>query len=388
MAGAVSFIRDADWLTHARVRGYAVLIGVASLGLLVASYIAAMGPTGSDFLAFWGAAKAVWVGDPAGAYDLSLQENLQTPVTGENWFAFVNPPPFLFAVAPFGAMPFPLAWIAWVVVTWSLWAWAATAMFPRLWLLVVTFPGALIAATHAQSGLLIGALLIAAVHWLDRRGAWSGVAIGALIVKPHFAVLLPFWLAAGRRWRAFAWAGLSVAGLLLASWTVFGTDTMLAYPDAWQASRALLAEPRVDFQLRQTSFYAQARMFLSEGAALAVAALSFVLALAAALAAWRRFGDDVRGSAALLLAATALATPYAFSYDLAFLIVPILYCVERGLADGFRPYEKLVLVALWFAPYATRAAALPLGLNLMPFCALILMWLVWSRRPRTGLSTV
>ena len=37
------------------------------------------------------------------------------------------------------------------------------------------------------------------------------------------------------------------------------------------------------------------------------------------------------------------------------------------------------LVALWLAPYATRAAALPLGLNLMPLASALLLWLVWSR---------
>ena len=41
--------------------------------------------------------------------------------------------------------------------------------------------------------------------------------------------------------------------------------------------------------------------------------------------------------------------------------------------------EKALLVALWFAPYATRAVALPLGLNLMPIASALLLWLVWTR---------
>ena len=83
-----------------------------------------------------------------------------------------------------------------------------------------------------------------------------------------------------------------------------------------------------------------------------------------------------------LMAATALASPYLFNYDLPFLVLPILWLVREGLRDGFRQWEKLLLVALWFAPYATRAAALPLGLNLMPLASALLVWLVWSRAAR------
>jgi hypothetical protein len=82
---------------------------------------------------------------------------------------------------------------------------------------------------------------------------------------------------------------------------------------------------------------------------------------------------------AVMLTATALASPYLFSYDLPFLILPILWLVREGLRHGFRPWEKAALVVLWFAPYASRAAALPLGLNLMPLASIALLWLLWSR---------
>ena len=82
---------------------------------------------------------------------------------------------------------------------------------------------------------------------------------------------------------------------------------------------------------------------------------------------------------ALMLAATALASPYLFNYDLPFLVLPVLWLVREGLRAGFRPWEKMALVALWFAPYATRAVALPLGLNLMPAASALLLWLIWSR---------
>ena len=82
-----------------------------------------------------------------------------------------------------------------------------------------------------------------------------------------------------------------------------------------------------------------------------------------------------------LLAATALASPYLFNYDLPFLVYPTLWLVLQGLERGFRPYEKLALVLLYFAPYATRAAAFPIGVNLMPLAALALLALIWTRAP-------
>ena len=52
-----------------------------------------------------------------------------------------------------------------------------------------------------------------------------------------------------------------------------------------------------------------------------------------------------------------------------------------GIA-GFRPFEKLALVALYLAPYGLRASALPLGLNLTPLASMALVWLIWSRGGR------
>ncbi|MFA6219747.1 MAG: glycosyltransferase family 87 protein [Erythrobacter sp.] len=383
----MDFLRRADWLTRERVRGYALLVGLASLALLANSFLKAMGPEGTDFLAFWGAGHVTAAGDPAAAYDLAIQQRVQTATGSAGWFAFVNPPQFLFALAPFGALPFRVAWLAWVALTYALWAWAGTRAFPRLWPLVLAWPGALLAAGHAQTGLLTGALLVFAAHEVGRRPALSGVAIGVLAIKPHLALLAPAWFAAGRHWRAFIAAGITVLVLVLAAWLAFGTAAMRAYTTSWQASGALMEGINRDFLLRMSTGFAQARLLAGDGAALVAGALSALLALGVALASARRFAGDPRGAAAAVLAATALASPYLFNYDLPFLIFPTLWLVEQARARGFRDYEKLALVTLWFAPYATRAAALPLGINLMPLAALALLALVWTRaRGRPGIS--
>ena len=346
----MEFLREARWLDAGRVRVYAAMLGLAALVLLAVSWRNAMGVDGTDFMAFWRAP-----------------------------FAFVNPPPFLFVVVPFALLPLPVAWLAWVAATFALWAWAAVRAFPQLWPLALAWPGALLAAGHAQNGLLTGALLVGAVVLLDRRPVLSGALIGALIVKPHLALLMPFWLAAGGRWRAFIAAGGSAIGLLLLSWAAFGTQTMLAYPDSWDVSATLMTERGTDFFLRMSTLYSQLHIYAGDTVALAAqGALTLGLIIMVCLS-WKRFGQDAMATGALTLAATSLATPYLFNYDLPMLILPTLWLVRQGLDRGFRPFEKLALVALWFAPYATRAVALPLELNPMPIAAAAMIALIWTR---------
>lgn len=381
----MDFLRNANWLTRDRVRGYALIIAFVSLFHLANNYFKAVGPDSTDFLAFWGAGHVTAAGDPAAAYDLATQYRLQTGTGSESWFAFVNPPPFLFAVTPFGALPFPVAWLAWVGVTWGLWAWASIRAFPRLWPIVIAYPGALLAAGHAQTGLLTGALLVLAAHELGKRPAVSGAAIGALVIKPHLAVLAPFWFALGRQWRAFFAAGITLLALLGAAWLAFGTATFVGYSTSWAVSARLMEGVNPDFLLRMSTFFSQARIYGGDNVALVAGVLSALVALAATVVAWRRFDGDARATGAAVLAATALLSPYLFNYDLPFLIFPTLWLVERGLAEGFRPYEKVTLILLWMSPYATRAAALPTEINLMPLAALVLLVLVWTR-PGPGIS--
>ena len=375
----VTFMRDARWLDAGRVRGYAIILAIAFAGLMANSFIKAMGAEGTDFLAFWGAGHVTAAGDPAAAYDLAVQEQVQTGTGSTGWFAFVNPPPFLFFATPFGALPFPIAWVAWVAFCYAAWAFAAIRTFPRLMWPILVFPGALIAAGHAQTGLLTGALLVGGVALVDRRPVLAGVVLGALVIKPHLALLLPFWLAAGGRWKAFVATGASAVGFLLLAWLVFGTQTMIAYTTSWDASAAIMRSEDPDFYLRMATPYSQLRLFMGAEPALAINAAITLATIGLAVLSWKRLGQDALATGALVLAATPLASPYLFNYDLPLLVLPLCWLAMQGIARGFRPWEKLALLLLWLAPYATRAAALPLELNLMPVASAALVWLVWSR---------
>lgn len=374
-------LRTLSWLDAGRVRVYAAMILVAYIPMMVKVFREATGTVGSDFLAFWGTGRLLLSGPAPRVYDLVAEHAAQMAAGTGQMVAYVNPPPFLFLAAPLGLMPYAVAWIVWALAGWAVWFLVARRALPGAGaagaLVVLAFPGAYLAASHAQNGFITGALLIAAVLTLRRSQALSGALFGLLVIKPHLALLVPFWLAAGRKWTAIAAAAASAIALCLASLTVFGLETWRAYPQSFEVSQYLMNQPSAEFFLRMCTPYAALRVLFGTTVALYGQAVITVITGAAACLYWRR-APSVEAAGAMLLAATALASPYLFSYDLPFLVMPIAFLIGMGHREGWRPWEKTLLVLIWLAPLATRAAALPLGLNLMPIPAAILVGLVWT----------
>jgi hypothetical protein len=374
-------LRTLSWLDAGRVRGYAAMILVAYLPMMVKVYREATGTVGSDFLAFWGAGQLLRSGPAARVYDLAAEHAAQMTAGTGQMVAYVNPPPYLFLAVPLGLMPYAVAWIVWALVGWAVWFFVARRALPGAGaagaLVVLAFPAAYLAASHAQNGFITGALLIGGVLALRRSQALSGALFGLLVIKPHLALLVPFWLAAGRKWTAIAAAAASAAALCLASLAVFGLETWRAYPQSFAVSQILMNQPSAEFFLRMCTPYAGLRVLFGTTVALYGQAVITVITGALACLYWRRAPSD-EAAGAMLLAATALASPYLFSYDLPFLIMPIAFLISMGRSMGWRPWEKFLLVLIWLSPLATRAAALPLGLNLMPLPAVILVGLVWT----------
>lgn len=373
-------LREGAWLDRARVRAIATMLLVAYLAMLARAFRNATQGAGSDFLAFWGAARLTLAGTPERAYDLAAETAAQAASGVAGMFAFVNPPPFLLLAAPFGALPYAVAWVVWSLAGWAVWLLVARRAMPEATLAIAAFPGAYLAASHAQNGFLTGALLIGGVLALRRSQALSGALLGALIVKPHLALFVPLWLAAGRKWTAFAAAAAGALTLCLLSLAVFGRATWLAYPQSFAVSEAIMRGGEPAFFLRMGTVYSGLRYHLGPAVALAGQATVTLACAALVILAWRRTRDE-QATGAVMLAATALGSPYLFAYDLAFLAMPLFWLAREGSERGFRPYERAALAALYLAPLAARATALPLGLNLTPVAAAALLALVWTRLP-------
>lgn len=371
------------WIGVDRIIAYSRILLFASVVSLYWIFQEAMGPDGSDFLAFWSAGKIVLAGNPADAYDLARLGAIQQGVGQNDVFAFVNPPPFLLGLWPLGYFDYPIAWIVWVAATYLLWLKTSRKAYPKMVWPISGFPGALIAAWHAQTGFLTSALQTGAAARLQKRPFRAGLCIGILIIKPHLALLFPFALLAGRHWRAIGGAAVSVVGLLLAAWAVFGTATMLAYTRSWAISDDLISNGSEPFFLRQVTVYALVRSTTSPELATVLQTMVSLGAIALIMVAWSR-PSPLDGKLALLFAATPLVTPYLFSYDLPFLILPICWMAVNLPSTDFGGWKRPALLLIYVSPLVTRAMALPLGANCMPVVSLVMTWLIWRTLRRNA----
>lgn len=375
-------VRANRWPDRALVRAVAIYMLIAYVPMMAHTFAQATGRVGSDFLAFWGAGRLVSTGVPWQAYDLVAELKAQLASNTGQMVAYVNPPPYLFLTAPLGLMPYWVAWLAWALGGWAIWFLVCRRLLPDEPLVLLSCPAAYLAACHAQNGFVTGALLVGGVMALsrgDRRSEiLAGVLFGALVIKPHLALLVPLWLIAGGRWRALVAGAATAVMLCLLSLLVFGWATWAAWPNCFHVSAVLLAQPAGPFFYRMATPFALIRVLVGAHAAMAA---QTVIMLAMGVLVWdatRRQGANA-ATGALMLAATAIASPYLFSYDFPFLVQPILWLVGAARSEGWRPWEKAGIIALWLAPLATRAAALGLHANLMPLAGIALVWAIATR---------
>jgi hypothetical protein len=332
-----------------------------------------------DFVSYWAAARLVLAGNPAGAYDVALHRAVELgaiPLAGALPFAY--PPCFLILLAPFGLLTYPAAAASWVLLTFAAY-WAALRRWaPDMLWLALSFPPLLVNAITGQAGLLTAALFAGAMTLLPKRPLAAGVLLGLLIVKPQLGLVLPLALLAGREWRAIAGAAAAAAGLVLISVVLFGWTPW----QAWLGNAGLIASIASEGLAgwhRMASVYGALRLAgVAAGPAWIAHALVALAAAAAAGLVWQR-ERDIGMRAGALAAATALASPYLFVYDMLILVVPFLWLVQRGR-------HLLPLALAWAILFLglLQVAGWSGGPNLAPLAPIILLVLILLQ-PR-GLS--
>lgn len=305
----------------------------------------------SDFAAFWAAGRLAWV-DPMMSWSAPHLSALQHFSDPNVWVPFVNPPPFLMLVAPLGLLPAPLAHLVWMASTISLFLAAGRRYLG--WAALLALPVVAINGTIGQNGLLTTAIMLGGLGLLDRRPFVAGMLLGALIIKPHLAVLLPVAMLAGRRWPTVAGAAVSSVCLLLISGLVLGFDTFPAFLHATDLSRAVLTSGIHALEM-QTVF---AFVLALGGGAHAAGAAQAVASLTAAVTVWRmwRGPSDTFAKSAMLAALIPFATPYAYVYDLGVWVLPLGWLLAEGRRGGFLPGERVAVGLLFAAPLLMSAA--------------------------------
>lgn len=355
------------WLTAERVRGYSwILLVIFGGGAAVwtALSLAAMvdpngKPVGYDFIAFWSAARLALAGQAAAAYDwhaIAAVHRQAVPALAQGViFAWHYPPTFLFAVLPFGLLPYPAALAAFVLSTAALWAALVRriATDRRAWIVAAAAPAGLINLLDGQNGFLTAALAgfaLLTLRW-RRRPVVAGVLIGLLAIKPHLAVLFPLALAAERQWRALAAAAATTALFAAASVAAFGWDTAGAFVRDLEGSRGLIDHGAIPWGAMPSPYVFALSLGLGPGIA---AALQAVCALGAAICvyrAWRHAAAaPFEAKAAVLLAASLLVSPFLFNYDLTWAALAVGWLALLGRRTGFARFEREILLFAWVVP--------------------------------------
>jgi hypothetical protein len=179
----------------------------------------------NDLTFYYAAAKIGLTHGWQSIYDLRLQQEaldaLGSGIQIAQLARYISPPPVAWLAVPLTLLPFQVAYFVWSALLLGAlgWTWYLTA--PGTGRLRLVHLAAAIGWLPVIYGLQLGqpglfvALGVAGSYALLRRDRpfWAGVALGALVLKPQLAFLVPAALLVSGRYRAF-WGSLVAIGAL------------------------------------------------------------------------------------------------------------------------------------------------------------------------------
>jgi uncharacterized membrane protein YiaA len=316
-----------------------------------------------DYLGMWSAGRLALAGHAAAAYDWAAHKAVEIGAVGhdfDGYFSWFYPPTFFFATAPFAALPFVPALLAWVAAGLTLFLLGIRTVLPQRGstILAAAAPVVLWNATAGQNGYLSAAIIAGALALIDRRPIVAGALIACLTFKPQFGLLIPVALIAGGYWRAFLSAAAATVLLAAISVAVFGTDAWAGFVSSIGiAYKTILVDTDVGAAKLQSIF--GVLRVLGAGTGAAWAAQMTVAVPVVAFIAWLwRSSATTDLKAAALAAGTVLVTPYVFIYDLVILVVPVAFLARTGLSTG----EAIAASAAALLLLSSPITSAPVGL--------------------------
>jgi hypothetical protein len=317
----------------------------------------------------------------------------------ENRFAPIHGPQLALFFAPLARLPYEVALAVWIAVTCAgyalccalLWR-AVPALQPYRWLAVVLaagYPAFYLLIAFGQSSILALGCVTGAYFALRAKRPWlAGFALGSLIYKPSFGVVLPFVLLYGREWRMVAGAAFAACVQLGAAAAYFGAGILRPYVNALThvGRIANVLEP-IPYQMQSLrSFFSVLIPWPSVAWAGYLLASAAIIVLAARC--WRSDAVlEVRFSALLL--AMVLVDPHVNPYDL-IAIVPVFFltlpwATETGKSRGLGLlllYACYYLPGLSFLPTATHVQFSVVALTALTLLLVRLGTPAHARKPR------
>jgi arabinofuranan 3-O-arabinosyltransferase len=351
-------------------------------------------PRLNDFTYNWiGGAQALH-GNAALLYDPTALPRIQAAVVGldypkETLFqSWPYPPIFFLVMAPLAVLPYFTAFLGFQAVT-LLGCIAVVFLIvrrPAAIALVLASPFNVMNAAQGQTGFLRASLVGAALLTLERRPVLAGVFIGCLTYKPQFGILFPVALIAARQWRAFASAAITAAFLAGVSIAAFGTRPWEALPRALlgHADGVLVRLPNSGPSIWPPVQTVHGLIRALHGSETLAALAQGCTTAGVAMIVWLVWRSPVRYplKAAILSAATLIATPFAWAHDLTVIAIPVAFLASDQIGSGLLRGEQTIMIALLGAAGATLlfAGTLPLG----PVIVIALVGVILRRVVRDG----
>lgn len=386
-------LRHADWLGRRRVLAMSAVLLTAEVLLFIFLTLVSYGlvapqakPTATDFVSFYAAGSLAAAHIPEAAYDRTAQYEAEQAATvhGIAYDYFFYPPVYLLLCRALAVLPYSLAYLVFEAASLALYLAVMRAILKLAWsdwlVPVLAFPVLFWTLGYGQNAFLTAALFGGASLLIDERPGIAGFLFGTLCYKPHFGLLVPVALAAGRRWTAFAAAALTLALWVGLSLALFGWTTWHAYLTSFFA-----AEGMAQFQMEHFNLAGYITLFSSARLAGAPVALAQVIQAvgtvsAAALVGWVWWRDcSLPVRAAALAAATLAAIPFAALYDLMLATIAMAWLVRAGCQTGFLPNEAPVIALIYLVPLLALHVGIDFRIPLGPLPALALMALCTAR---------
>ncbi|MGY8661491.1 glycosyltransferase family 87 protein [Bradyrhizobium sp. UFLA05-109] len=368
-----------------------ILAALAAIVIVKTFWFARIGPWHfrelADFDAFHIVAQRVWLGDVGEVYRLATFGKMQADVAGGTTgvMPWTYPPQFDLLLAPLALLPVGAAYLMFTALTLALYLVAlwAIAREKLAQVLIISFPALVVTIGCGQNGFLTGALIGLFCLTLQKRAVLAGLALGAMVIKPHLAVAAAVYLLVTRRWTAITAAAAVVLVSSLVCTLIFG-------PQIWAA---LVASVRESASYLDQGFYQLFRM-ISAYAALhtagipatgaiwgQIAVATFAL-LAVVLSALR--GPSPGFALAVTAMASVMISPYAYDYDLPMLGIGLALALpdldhiastrERSAMYGLILLAGAYGLALSTQASGQQAAPAMAGFALMAVLALLLRW--------------
>lgn len=319
------------------------------------SFFAGNRIAGGDWLQFWAAARLTLFGDPEGAYRGDALTAAIALVRHYAWYMIYSPtyypPTYLLVLAPFGIPEYIYSHLLFFVVTLGVFLLAIWQITRQVWfvLFMLAFSGIWLNLVSGQNGLLTAGLFGLGLATMRKNASAGGIFFGLLSFKPHLGFMLPLALAAGRHWRTFFFAAVTVIGFAALTLIIFGPFVWIDFFRTSTLASAVFASNE-KLMSRMPGVFTSLRLLgLPMGTAMLLHWALVTPAILATLWVWAR-SKNFNIKAMALCACTLLSLPFLYDYDMGLLGIGLAFLALEIQRTRWWDPERLIFPLLMCWP--------------------------------------